>query len=596
MGLTLAQALRATVASILLLTVAVGQPSLRGAWKKTIMDTVADDADANHDRRLDGASYRGHRLCENGVTTVYHQTDMAACRSILENGFDLAYSKPGNLGQGVYFADTAQRTGWKTRHWGCVIEVAIRLGNRKGLECTGSANGCENGWTWLPAADQGDRDYGSKLNCMGYDSLYTHKHGMEESIFFTDQIVDMIAYPTCTHFGCYERTGPYLNGRSELNIPAQCNASDFEEHCHGEQVTFTSITTTTVTATTTSRTESSTTLITTTATTTTATTTSLTESSTTAMTTTAATTSSLETCEVADCSAGYQPYKLCQCNDRCKEFGNCCSNYRDVCDAAAQTLGQANETVVLGAAAAGSSSRGQRLCENGVTKVYHQTDMEACRSILENGFDLAYSKPGNLGQGIYFTDTARATGWKTRHWGCVIEVAVRMGDRKGLECTGSSNGCENGWTWLPEADQGDTAYGAKLDCEGHDSLYTYKHGMETSIFFTDQIVDMVAYPTCTHFECYHRTGPYLNGRSELNIPQQCNANDFEEHCINGEPVMQTTTTTTSTQRTCWSSDCSRGYQPHQSCQCNDRCKEYGNCCSNYEDVCDSVGIRRLWAI
>lgn len=322
----------ATIAVLLVLK-AAGTPSLRGAVRH-LEESAAIVDEELQPRRTGSVSARGLRLCEGGVTKVYHQTDMAACRSILESGFDLAYSSPGNLGMGIYFADSAERTGWKTRHWGCVIEVAVRLGNPKALQCNGRADGCEGGWTWLPERDQGDPDYGSKLNCLGHDSLYTYKHGFEESIFFTDQVVDMIAYPTCTWYGCHRRNGPYLNGRSQLNIPSQCSANDFPDHCNSTgTITTTSATETTqssITMSGTSETISKTSMTVTTTTLSSSTETSSTDVTDTFTTITSAT-STTATCAPDDCSGGYQPLKQCQCNEQCRRYGNCCSNYQDIC-------------------------------------------------------------------------------------------------------------------------------------------------------------------------------------------------------------------------------------------------------------------------
>lgn len=177
-----------------------------------------------------------------------------------------------------------------------------------------------------------------------------------------------------------------------------------------------------------------------------------------------------------------------------------------------------------------SSVRGGRLCDGGVTKVYHVTSMWACQRILADGFDIELSEKGSLGRGVYFSRSKKTAAWRTRHNGCVIIVAVRFGTERRLSCSGWANGCEGGWTWLPEWAKDDPGYGKTLACDGYDSLHSWKHGAASSIFFTDQVVDMIAYPTCGWKGCTHRTGAWLNGRSQLHIPDTCNANAYGEKC------------------------------------------------------------------
>jgi len=149
------------------------------------------------------AMTRGERLCQGGTQILYHQTDKAACDQLIKQGFDMSRAKPGNLGAGVYFADDAATTNYKTRHKGCIIKALVRLGNV-----------LELGDRWLQNAGRTpqtcDPLLGYKLAMPGgehVDSLTTIKHGRERSIFFTDQIVDMIAYP-CTKNGT--RTGDFV--------------------------------------------------------------------------------------------------------------------------------------------------------------------------------------------------------------------------------------------------------------------------------------------------------------------------------------------------------------------------------------------------
>jgi len=167
---------------------------------------------------------RGERLCGGGLSVLYHQTDMKACKNILKKGFDVGRSTPGNQGMGMYFADTASVTGYKTRHTGCVIKALVRLGNVFDM-----------GNHWLPGVhrlnDGCDPLFGYTLANEHFDSVTTIKHGRERAIFFMDQVIDMIAYPTGNYYRNHgEVRGAYINGRSEFNYPSSCNPNDFPEY------------------------------------------------------------------------------------------------------------------------------------------------------------------------------------------------------------------------------------------------------------------------------------------------------------------------------------------------------------------------------
>lgn len=173
---------------------------------------------------------RGQALCNGELVELYHQTDMPACRSILEGGFDLGRATPGNQGMGTYFANDAAHTAYKTRHHGCVIKVLARVGNvfhmkddwlpdmqnNESLEGLGIPNeaGC-------------DTLFGYKLMKKNFQSIATDKHGAERAIFFDDQILDMVAYPTRRKG---RRSGGYLNGRSELKYPESCDPDDYPQY------------------------------------------------------------------------------------------------------------------------------------------------------------------------------------------------------------------------------------------------------------------------------------------------------------------------------------------------------------------------------
>lgn len=166
---------------------------------------------------------RGDRLCKGGTTVLWHQTTMEACQSILRTGFDMGRAKAGNQGMGAYFADTAEVTGSKTRHTGCVIKLLARLGNVFDM-----------GEGWLPDIGRGQDGcnsmLGYKLMNESFDSVTTIKHGRERALFFDDQVLDMVAYPCPTNWGNHaERVGDWINGRSELKTVDTCDPDKFPE-------------------------------------------------------------------------------------------------------------------------------------------------------------------------------------------------------------------------------------------------------------------------------------------------------------------------------------------------------------------------------
>merc|ERR1712083_106042 len=122
---------------------------------------------------------------------------------------------------------------------------------------------------------------------------------------------------------------------------------------------------------------------------------------------------------------------------------------------------------------------------------------------------------------------------------------------------------ELGDAWLQDAGRWmsscDPLIGYRLaNTEGVDSLTTIKHGRERSIFFTDQIVDMVAYHTDTH--------SWVNGRSELNSDVTCNPESYRSY---GSPP-----------------ECATPRQTEYACNWHPRMRdlrcvmdERGNCCA-----------------
>jgi hypothetical protein len=134
------------------------------------------------------------------------------------------------MGDGIYFAEDPAATGRKTRHYGCMIEVLVRLGRIYDL---GEGYGHQTNGEWLLHH--------------GYDAAtvvdMTKEHyGREFQIFYKDQVVDMLAYPCdgtwtdcedqATQYKCKtpptgKRTGSNLSGKANFtedewsSIPCQ---------------------------------------------------------------------------------------------------------------------------------------------------------------------------------------------------------------------------------------------------------------------------------------------------------------------------------------------------------------------------------------
>ena len=75
---------------------------------------------------------------------------------------------------------------------------------------------------------------------------------------------------------------------------------------------------------------------------------------------------------------------------------------------------------------------------SGGTKLYHQTDVESAKIILQT----QQMKPGNggvAGGGIYFATTPQLTGHKAHRRGVILEATVALGKIHTLEAAGDPN-------------------------------------------------------------------------------------------------------------------------------------------------------------
>jgi hypothetical protein len=161
---------------------------------------------------------RAQRLCNGQLLQLFHQTTMAACKSILATGFLRGHG--GLMDSGIYFCESAQETAGKAEHHGCLIEALVQVGNVMDLMTA-----------QVPDSDR-DGKTGDRLRDMGFDSTTTSEQGIEWAIYFKDQVVDMIAYPSTTTGG---KAGPFVNGKWYLDtgkVPSACASSKVSTYHH----------------------------------------------------------------------------------------------------------------------------------------------------------------------------------------------------------------------------------------------------------------------------------------------------------------------------------------------------------------------------
>jgi len=126
------------------------------------------------------------------------------------------------------------------------------------------------------------------------------------------------------------------------------------------------------------------------------------------------------------------------------------------------------------------ANRDERLATGPTRKVYHQTTMDSCRKIKQTGFHIG--NLGIVGRGMYFAESARQTGWKAEHWGCMIETTIKLGATKRLPFKGDRS-----------------LTGEKLLSQGYDSVWVARgipHGSmpEWVVYFRDQIESIDYWP------------------------------------------------------------------------------------------------------
>jgi hypothetical protein len=211
--------------------------------------------------------------------------------------------------------------------------------------------------------------------------------------------------------------------------------------------------------------------------------------------------------------------------------------------------------------AAGLAIRKKRL-EGGLKeKLYHQTDMQACRSIFAHGgadgHNFRPGKWGLAGPGIYFAVKAFHTQWKAQKFGCMIEAVVETGKMH-----------EVGF----DADK--TLTGAKALHQGFDSILIPRGKKpnltpEVVIYFNDQIVKM------THYPCNHqgkRTGGFMSPKIEYT--RKCAGAAAFPCVLHG--------------------GCNAPHEPDEPCQCTKTCKTTKDCCEDYDKVCDDLKNANCW--
>lgn len=156
----------------------------------------------------------------------------------------------------------------------------------------------------------------------------------------------------------------------------------------------------------------------------------------------------------------------------------------------------------------GLEDRERRLKAGATMKLYHQTTMPACKSILKTGFRIG--SYGLAGGGVYFAHRPWHTQFKAQAWGCMVEALVRTGHVKQLPHKGQRN--------LTATD---------MVTEGYDSSWLPRgkpHGAmpEWVVYFRDQIIQITAYKSKRNGQ---RAGEYLAKRlkKETRLPQKDSA-------------------------------------------------------------------------
>jgi hypothetical protein len=79
--------------------------------------------------KMDSIERHNRDIAKLGVTTLYHQTNVAAAQSIVDSQKFRAGSQ-GCVGQGMYFAQRPEETYPKTTSTGPILAAEVRLGNR----------------------------------------------------------------------------------------------------------------------------------------------------------------------------------------------------------------------------------------------------------------------------------------------------------------------------------------------------------------------------------------------------------------------------------------------------------------------------------
>jgi len=132
-------------------------------------------------------------------------------------------------------------------------------------------------------------------------------------------------------------------------------------------------------------------------------------------------------------------------------------------------------------------NRPQRLNQNNIMILYHQTSFSNALSILKDSkFNLSSS--GMMGSGIYFAETPEDANRKATHAGAILKCTVKMGN-------------------MVESNISDTSFTFEsVLSNGYDSVKaTFRKGNEYVVYNSDQVVSMSIFSTTQFF--YHQT-PY----------------------------------------------------------------------------------------
>ena len=290
-------------------------------------------------------------------------------------------------------------------------------------------------------------------------------------------------------------------------------------------------------------------------------------------------------CAVYGC-VGYTPENSCQCNDLCEQYDNCCDDYEDVCGDVVPSNEDCSNGIdddgdgfvdcddwncdgTIGDIdpACDGANPSSEDCSNGVDDDgdsyvdcddFDCDDDPSCSGSSEdcsNGVD-------DDGDGYVDCDD----------WNCDgtigdIDPACDGANPSSEDC---SNGIDDDGDGYVDCDDFDCS--CDEDCENSEDC---SNGIDDD---GDGFIDCDDFDCNCDLNCESSSEDCGNGVDD-DGDSYVDCDDFD---CSDDPVCDN-----GSEGSCAEYGCV-GYTPENSCQCNDLCEQYGNCCDDYEDVCGDV--------